>query len=357
MFDTRLKKWNYKYIPEIEDSNTQNTANWLYDIRWWKTSRIIEWCFAKVNKLMDNKDVLQHISPEKWDRFDTIVEPWCWEWNSFDRILKNIWTDFKNLIFIEWNQNSIEKFKEKLKDKKYGKIRPKIHFIHADLSTKDWLDLIKTKLQDLGVESIDLIIAKAFIHHLFTKEQIKLFEFFRQYMDEKSFLCIYNQFIPKDISSLKDDLVITTVLNIVTDYFMKLNNIYQEKWLKKAKKEAWKIKKEAIIQLSLWIKNIIITKLKYFFTRQDFSKYPESLFNKFLKKLEEKVRVSNLEETIEKFFSLYAKLFTNEVNKKDHAKYNIQTIQHIIETLEESWFNNIEIVDWQLWSKLIKAKK
>ncbi len=355
MFNTRLQNWNYEYTPKIEEFNNQNTASWLYDIRGGKSGHIIEWVFSKVNKITWTK-VLNPLIPEEWKKINNILELWPWEWKSFDKFLEKIWTNFDNLVLIEWNENSIKKFKEKIQDKKYEKIRHKIYFINADLSTKKWLQLIVSQLSKLNIDNLDIIFAKAFIHHLFTQEQKQLFEFLKQYMDDKSFIYLYNQFIPKDISNLKKDLVIVSILNIVTNYFIKLENIYISKWLTEAKKEASNIKKDTIKQISLWIKNIIVKKIQYFFKKSEFSKYPEVLFNEFLEKLETKLDLHNLEEIIERFFNLYAKLFTNEINKKEHSKYNIQTIENITQILKECWFES-KIYPWSLWSKWIKATK
>jgi hypothetical protein len=88
---------------------------------------------------------------------------------------------------------------------------------------------VRNEFTRLKIQELDFIYAKAFIHHLFTEEQKKLFSFLKRYMiDEKSFIYLYNQFIPKDIEELNDDLIITNVLNIITDYFQKLTKIRED---------------------------------------------------------------------------------------------------------------------------------
>ena len=301
----------------------------LYAIR-------IFWKFFDTFKLK-SKNLFTPI--EEMQKLDNpvIVELGCWPWYSFEMLLKHIWKRFWKIIFIEANHCSIEIFREKLQKSRFCKYLNRIEFINADLWTEEWLKKVADNLWDIN---IDLVYAKAFIHHLDDEEQNRLFIFFKDKLWKNGILFFYNQFILDNTeTSIQNNITIAIYLRIIWDILT--NDI----WFKKddivdlASKEV-DVRK---FICKLKVRHILWSFMKYKWKSILNLQYSEELYLSILDDLK-KWWIKSFDEMIDWLLQVYVYFFSSSINNDINLKYNLQKIWDLQKNMENALGKEIEVI-------------
>jgi hypothetical protein len=322
-------------FPDLDGIQSQVSSQKLYEIRQLVSSRTFK-LIKSAGKFLRKGDSANHLFEPlhkiKKNPSATIVELWCGPGRSFDTLLEHIWRKFEKIIFMEANGDSIQGFKEKLQSPKYSDVSNKVEFIHTDLWKVEQLKWLEERLWG---QSINLVYAKAFIHHLDNTQQESLLKFFWEKLWEDGFMYFYNQFIPDNIEWMKHKLfpsmVLHMMVSLMVDIGLKSGDMSWE-WVLAKKDDIeqgiMKITKTDILKgfMSHSIKSSLYWK----------KKYSEKIFQEVVATYKS-LGLNDINAVLEAFFNIYAMHFTSQMNNSENAVYNLQRIWDLQVNMEKAW--------------------
>lgn len=344
------KKFDFTFVPQVlypkppKRNNTEKYQDFI------KRLYFIRIYFKKIIDILTrgNNLILETIKlKENW-KWRVVMELGCWPWFSFNELVKYYWYEVEKIIMLEANSESIKKHEELLKNKKYNKVRDKIEFYNIDVRNLTEKTLINMWI---NLKSINLIIGKAFIHHLSNEEQLKLFKELKPFLKQDWLLFFYNQFCEQELFDWTENNTLSVIIfNIVVKI------IIEKLWINKEDLKNLNIKnKEVEIYEKLkkyfsyiWMGKLLLEGFIY----KIFISFSPSFKNKLLKDTTDlllKEWCNNINEMIEHLIYIYAFLFSQNISNPENLIYNIQTPEELIKIMKEAWLKETGIIKNKDW--------